>query len=121
MSVASLGPTAADRYRYTGPFTISGTTTVTAFAYVDEDRQSDYVEATITYVEPVPLTWKGVLDEPKLGAVTTGGEAEWQMAESAEAKVGDSFAVSGEVADDDESEHATWLKAKVNGQGTLTF
>jgi len=127
-------PTAADRYRYTGPFTISGTATITAFAYVDEDRKSDYVEATITYVEPVPLTWKGVLDEPKLGDVTTGGEAGWQMLEveesqsggpqSSEAvtpKVGDSLAVSGEVADDDESEHTSWLKAKVNGQGTLTF
>ena len=122
-------PTAAERYRYTGPFTISGTTTVTAFAYVNESRQSDYVEATITYVEPVPLTWKGVLDEPKLGEVTTGGEAEWQMVEmggsqppaTVTPKVGESFAVSGEVGDDDESEHATWLKVKVNGPGTLTY
>ena len=114
-------PTAQDRYRYAGPFTISGTTTVTAFAYANENRQSDYVEATITYVEPVPLTWQGVLDEPKLGIVTTGGEAEWQMVESDAAKVGESFAVSGAVADDDEVEHVSWLKAKVNGRGTLTF
>ncbi|MBQ6339592.1 MAG: InlB B-repeat-containing protein [Kiritimatiellae bacterium] len=114
-------PTAADRYRYTGPFTISGTATITAFAYVDESRQSDYVEATITYVEPVPLTWKGVLDEPKLATVATGGDAEWLMTESDEAKVGDSFAVSGEVTDDDETEHTTSLKATVSGKGTLTF
>ena len=114
-------PTAQERYRYTGPFTISGTTTVTAFVYVNESRKSDYVEATITYVEPVPLTWKGVLDEPKLGDVTTGGEAEWQMVEDADAKVGDSFAVSGIIADDDEQEHSTYLKVKVNGKGTLTY
>ena len=121
-------PTAAERYRYTGPFTISGTATITAFA-AKNGNSSDYVEATITYVEPVPLTWKGVLDEPKLGDVTTGGEAEWQMVETGGSsspatvtpKVGESFAVSGEVADDDESEHATWLKVKVNGPGTLTF
>ena len=127
-------PTAQDRYRYTVPFTISGTTTVTAFAYVNESRQSDYVEATITYVEPVPLTWQGVLDEPKLGIVTTGGESEWQMVEAdgtqtggsqplatVTPKVGDSFAVSGELADDDEQSHTTWLKVKVNGSGTLTY
>ena len=127
-------PSAAERYRYTGPFTISGTTTVTAFAYADEDRQSGYVEATITYVEPVPLTWKGVLDEAKLGDVTTGGEAAWQMVEAGGSqaggspssatvtpKVGDSFAVSGIVADDDEAEHSTYLKVKVNGKGTLAY
>ena len=113
-------PTAAERYRYTGSFTISGTTTITAFA-AKNGNVSDYVEATITYVEPVPLTWKGVLDEPKLGAVTTGGEAEWQMVEDAAAKVGESFAVSGIVADDDEAEHVTWLKATVSGKGTLSF
>ena len=121
-------PTAQDRYRYTGPFTISGTATITAFA-VKNGNSSDYVEATITYVEPVPLTWKGVLDEPKLGTVTTGGDAEWQMLEtgadalvaSVTPKVGDSLAVSGEVTDDDEVEHTTYLKATVNGKGTLTY
>lgn len=113
-------PTESDRYRYTGPFTINGTTTVTAFA-AKNGKASDYVEATITYIEPVPLTWKGVLDEPKLGDVTTGGDVEWQMVEDASAKVGDSFAVSGVVTDDDEQEHSTYLKVKVNGKGTLTY
>ena len=113
-------PAESDRYRYTGPFTINGTTTVTAFA-AKNGKVSDYVEATITYIEPVPLTWKGVLDEPKLGDVTTGGDVEWQMVEDASAKVGDSFAVSGVVTDDDEQEHSTYLKVKVNGKGTLTY
>lgn len=115
-------PSAQERYRYTGPFTISGTTTITAFA-VGRDAlvASDYVEATITYVEPVPLTWKGVLDEEKLASVTTGGEADWQMVEADDAKVGDSYAASGVVADDDEAEHTTYIKVKVYGQGTLTF
>ena len=30
---------------------------------VKNGKASDYVEATITYVEPEPLTLKGVLDE----------------------------------------------------------
>ena len=113
-------PAENERYLYTGPFTISGTTTVTAFA-AKNGKRSDYVEATITYVEPVPLTWKTVLDEEKLVEVTTGGDAAWQMAEDASAKVGDSFAASGEVADDDEQEHASWIKVKVSGKGTLTY
>ena len=120
-------PAADERYRYTGPFAISNTTTVVAFAYVNDERKSDYVEATLTYVEPTPLTWKGVLDEDKLGAVTTGGDAEWQMEEpdAAQAtvtpKVGDSFAVSGAITEGDNTERTSWLKVTVNGKGTLSF
>ena len=113
-------PTATSRYLYTGPFTISGTATITAFA-VRGDYASDYVEATLTYVEPVPLTLKGVLDEPKLGAVTTSGEAAWLPVEDDSARVGDSLAVSGVVADDDVLEHTSSLSVKVNGPGTFSF
>ena len=118
-------PTTAERYRYTGPFTISNTTTVIAFA-AKNGKVSDYVDATITYVEPVPLTWKVVLDEDKLASVTTGGEAEWQMLDSqfiaaVTPKVGDSLAISGTLTDDDEAPHTTYLEARVNGTGTFSF
>ena len=113
-------PTVNARYLYSGPFTISGTATITAFA-VKNGVQSDYVDATITYAVPVLLTLKGVLDEQKLGPVTTGGEAEWSPVEDTTAKVGGSCAVSGEVPDDDDAVHSTWLKTTVNGQGTFSF
>lgn len=113
-------PTASSRYLYNGPFTISATTTVTAFA-AKNGNESGYVDATITYVEPVPLTLKGVLDEEKATSVTTGGEVDWLPIQDASAKAGGSFAASGAVADDDESEHTSWLEAKVSGTGTLTF
>ncbi len=113
-------PTATDRYLYSGPFTISDTATITAFA-VKGDIQSDYVDVTITHIMPEPLTLKGVLDEEKLGAVTTGDEVEWTPIEDAAAKVGGSCAVSGTITDDDYVEHTTWLKTKVSGKGTLSF
>lgn len=113
-------PTATARYLYTGPFVISGTATITAFA-TKGDNASDYVDATITYVEPVPLTLKSVLDENSLGPVTTGGDADWQPVEDDTAKVGESLAESGLLADNDETGHTTYLRTTVNGPGTLSF
>ena len=113
-------PTMNARYLYSGPFTISDTATITAFA-VKGDVQSDYVDATITHIMPEPLTLKGVLDEEKLGTVTTGDEVVWMPIEDAVAKVGGSCAVSGTITDDDYVEHTTWLKTKVSGKGMLSF
>ena len=113
-------PSENDRYRYNGPFTIFETTTVTAFA-VKNGLKSDYVDATITYVEPEVLTLENVLDASNLLSVETGGESQWLPIENSSSKVGASFAVSGEVVDDDEEEHESWLKIKVKGKGTLSF
>jgi len=113
-------PTVNARYLYRGPFTISETTTVTAFA-VKGNGQSDYVDATITYTIPEVLTLRGVLDEKKLDDVTTDGSAEWSPVEDASAKVGGSCAMSGEVADDDDIGQTTMLRTKVRGRGTLSF
>ena len=66
-------------------------------------------------------TLQGVLDEARLGTVTTDGEAQWQPVEDASATVGDSLAVSGVVADNDENEHISYLRATVNGAGTFSF
>jgi uncharacterized repeat protein (TIGR02543 family) len=113
-------PTTNARYLYGGPFTISDTATITAFA-VKDGVQSDYVDATITRVMPDQLTLNGVLDEEKLGSVQTGGEAEWVPVADDSAMVGGSCAVSGVVVDDDYMEHSAWLKATVNGKGTFSF
>ena len=113
-------PSESDRYRYNGPFTISETTTVTAFA-VKNGMKSDYVDATITYVEPEVLTLENVLDASNLLLVETGGESQWMPVEDTSSKVGGSMVVSAEIADEDEQEHETWLKIKVKGKGTLSF
>ena len=113
-------PSENDRFLYTGPFTISETTTVTAFA-IKNGKMSDYVDATITYVEPIPLTLNNALDEPNLISVETGGEAEWIAIEDDSSQVGDSLAVSGDLVDDDEQEHNSFIKIKVKGKGRLSF
>jgi hypothetical protein len=113
-------PSESDRYRYNGPFTISETTTVTAFA-VKNGMKSDYVDATITYVEPEVLTLENVLDTSNLLSVETGGESQWMPVEDTSSKVGGSMVVSAEIVDEDEQEHETWLKIKVKGKGTLSF
>ena len=113
-------PRVTETNRYKGPFAISDTVTIIAVA-VKGEKTSEYVEATITKVIPEPLTLVGVLDEPKLADVTTGGDAEWLPIEDETAKVGGSCAMSGMVDESDEVLRATWLEAKVYGKGTLTF
>ena len=107
-------PTESNRYK--GPFAVSGTTTVLAYA-VKGEKESELVEATLTYVEPEPLTLETALDEKKLAQITTGGDAEWTPLEDATAKVGESLVKSGAVG----MEQSTWLEATVYGKGTLTF
>lgn len=113
-------PRVTETNRCKGPFAISDTVTIIAVA-VKGEKTSEYVEATITKVIPEPLTLVGVLDEPKLADVTTGGDAEWLPIEDETAKVGGSCAVSGMVDESDEVLRETWLEAKVYGKGTLTF
>ena len=114
-----MTPRIADANRYTGPFTIDDTATIVAVAAKGE-KTSEYVEATITKVIPEPLTLAGVLDEPKLADVTTGGDAEWLPIDDETAMVGGAYAVSGALGEDGEEE-STWIEAKVYGKGTLTF
>ena len=113
-------PSENDRFRYEEPFTISDTTTVTAFA-VRNGVKSGYVDATITHVKQAVLTIESALDVSGVVSVETGGEVEWLPVDDLSSKVGGSFAASGEVVDDDEVEHTSWLKIKVNGKGTLSF
>ncbi len=101
---------------YKGSFEITGTTAITAIA-VKGEKESDYIEATITYVEPEPLTLESALSETKLANIITGGDACWAAIEDSSAKVGDVSAKSGTI----DMEQASWLEATVYGSGTLSF
>ena len=107
-------PTEANHYK--GPFVITDTTTVLAYA-VRDGMESDLAEATITYVEPAPLTLETALDEPKFVQMSTGGDANWIPVEEASARVGEAAAKSGSIGMD----AASWLEATVHGKGTLMF
>ena len=108
-------PRFTEANRYTGPFTITDTTTVIAVAVLED--QEEYVEATISKVDAPQLTLSGVLDSANLTSVTTGGDAEWTPVESAAAKVGGSCAQSGAVG----MEQSSHVEVTVQGKGTLTF
>ena len=108
-------PRFTETNRYTGPFTITDTTTVIAVAVSDD--QEEYAEATITKVGTPQLTLSGVLDAANLASVTTGGDAEWTPVDDASAKVGGSCAQSGTVG----MEQSSHLEVAVQGKGTLTF
>ena len=109
-------PRPVEANRYKGSFAITGTTTVIAYA-VKGEKESGFVEATITYVEPEPLTLENALDEEKLARITTGGDADWTPVEDATAKDGESIAKSGTVG----TNQTSWLEARVYGKGTLGF
>ena len=107
-------PRFTEANRYTGPFSITGTTTVIAVSVLGD--QEEYAEATITKVDAPQLTLAGALDVPLL-TVTTNGDAEWIPVSDASAKVGGSSARSGAVG----MEQSSRLVATVQGKGTLTF
>ena len=108
-------PRFTEANRYTGPFTITDTTTVIAVAVLED--QEEYAEATISKVDAPQLTLSGVLDSANLTSVTTGGDAEWTPVEYAAAKVGGSCAQSGSIG----MEQSSHLEVTVQGKGTLTF
>ena len=113
-------PSEHEAYRYSGSVSISETTTVIAFA-VRDGVKSDYVDATITYVEPEVLTLEKVLDASNLLSVETGGELQWMPIEDATSKIGNSLAVSGGFVEGDKITRTSWLKVKVKGKGTFSF
>ena len=109
-------PRQKDQFKYTQPFAITGTTTIKAVAVKDGFTQSEIATATITRVDPLPLTLAFALDESKLFAIETVGDAEWVPVEDATA-VGGSSAQSGVIG----MEQRTCLKATVYGKGTFSF
>ena len=107
-------PRPSKKFLYTGPFTITDTAEICAFAVLD-DESSGYVTATITKSAPVPLTLARAIDVPTR-PVTTGGDAGWTPVDDVTAVDGHS-ARSGAIS----LEESTWMAMSVSGAGTLTF
>ena len=106
-------PKKNEDYLYTGPFTITDTTTIKAVAVIG-DVQSEYVTVTITKKQ---LTLDESLDVVEGMVVATGEEFPWTPILDSTAKVGDATARSGEIG----NRAKTWLSATVSGSGTMSF
>ena len=106
-------PRLNDSYLYTGPITITGTTTFKAVAVIG-DVQSDYETVTITQKL---LTLEEALDLGEGIAIETGEALPWTPVFDSSAKVGDATARSGTIG----NRTNTWLSASVLGAGTMTF
>ena len=114
-------PRVKPAFQYNGPFEIKDTTTIVAMAFKD-GNQSDYAESTITHIDPEGLTLASALGESKLYDVATGGDGEWVPIEDDAGKTIKTSALSGVLEEDDEGTAQTsWMEAKVNGRGTLSF
>ena len=106
-------PRPSNRYKYTGPFTITDTAEICAFA-VSGDMSSDYVTAMITKTAAPQLTLVEALDISS--PVTTGGDSDWMPVADGSATSGSS-ARSGMIA----PEESTWIETTVSGAGSLSF
>ena len=106
-------PKKNEEYLYTGPITITETTTFKAIAVIG-DVQSEYVTVTI---EKNPLTLEEALDIGEGVVVETGEGVPWIPLPDSTAKVGDATARSGAIG----NRTNTWLSATVEGAGVLSF
>ena len=115
-----VSPRLTDKFRYTGPFAITGTATIKAVAVL-EGVKSDYATATITKRS---LTLGEAASADASGSAlnwTTGGDAQWTP-------VGDETTTSGLAAQSGaigdasgEDFSTTWLQTEVSGAGTISF
>ena len=106
-------PKRNDDYLYTGPITITDTTTFKVIA-VYGSLKSDYVTATIT---KQGLTIEEALDAGEGVVFATDAAIPWKPVLDSAAKVGDATVKSGAIGD----RASTWLSATVEGAGTMTF
>ena len=106
-------PKRNDDYLYTGPITITDTTTFKAIA-VYGSLKSDYVTATIT---KQGLTIEETLDAGGGVVIATDAAIPWKPFLDSTAKVGDATVRSGAIGD----RASTWLSATVEGAGAMTF
>jgi len=107
-------PKATDDYRYEGPFEISDTTIIKAFATKSGWTKSETLTATLTKVD---MSLEAALDVGSGVIVTTGGDASWATVVGDDAKTGGMCTQSGEIDDEEES----WIQLAVSGAGTMTF
>ena len=104
-------PRISDSYLYTGPFTITDTSTIKAVAVVDGVK-SEYTTAVIT---KRALTLAEAAGAPEL-VFATGGDAEWTPIVDETTQNG--FSVKSGVIS---LEEASWLETSVTGAGTFSF
>jgi len=106
-------PKRYDDYLYTGPITITDTTTFKAVAVVG-GLKSGYTTVTVTKHN---LTLDEALNVSEGVTLTTGAESPWRPVYDSSAKAGDATARSGAIG----NRTNTWLSAVVSGAGTLSF
>ena len=106
-------PRINEDYRYTGPFTITDTTSIKAVAALP-GLKSRYETVTI---EKNLLMLDEALDIGEGVALATGTDVSWTPIIDTRAQVGDATARSGTIGD----RMNTWLTATVEGTGTMTF
>ena len=102
-------PRTTSAYRYTGPFTVSGTATIMAVAMAEGMERSEYARATFTKVDAAGAALAVALEKPGLD-VTTGGGQTWTAD-------GDGTVRSGAVG----ANGTSWMQTTVSGAGTFTF
>jgi uncharacterized repeat protein (TIGR02543 family) len=104
-------PRTAAAYRYTGPFTVSGTATIMAVATADGMERSEYARATLTKVNAAGAALADALEAPGL-EVTTGGGSAWTTTD-----FDGECARSGAVG----ANGSSWMETTVSGAGAFTF
>ena len=109
-------PRAKDQYLYKGPFEISETCEIVAFAVKDGFEDSVFIESTITKIVKEPLTLAEAIDAPS-AKITTGGDADWTPEEDVDGAIGSNAARSGMI----QLEQTTRMTMSVSGKGTLSF
>ena len=113
-------PRMTDRYRYTGPFTITDTVTIKAIAVLGEEK-SEYATVTISR-RALALGEAASADAISASLQwTTGGDAEWVPIIDETSSTGFS-AQSGAIGDATGAELSrTWIQTDVTGKGTVSF
>ena len=106
-------PKRYDDYLYTGPITITDTTTFKAVAVVG-GLKSGYTTVTVTKHN---LTFDEALNVNEGVVLTTGTDSPWQPVYDAHAKLGDATARSCAIG----NRTNTWFTATVSGAGTMSF
>ena len=106
-------PKRYDDYLYTGPITITDTTTFKAVAVIG-GLKSGYTTVTVTKHN---LTLDEALNVSEGVTLMTGMDSPWLPVYDSNAKAGDATARSGAIG----NRTNTWLSATVSGAGMLSF
>ena len=110
-SISGSAPRPSDKFKYSGPFTVTDTTTIIAFARKDGVLSSS---KTVT-IRRKSLTLAEAAGDASL-MFTTGGDDAWRPIGDSTSSSGLSVQ-SGAITD----KGSTWIKLTVSGAGKLAF